>query len=97
MFQGREFSARKAGLHLRMVAYKPTYEPVPDGHLRVVVQVVVDGEPITEDPVHIEVMPETDFNQALAVSMSDGWIIRPWEKRAATPTKPQKHQRDHAA
>jgi len=97
MFQGREFSARKAGIHLRMVAYTPAYEPVPDGHLRVVVQVVVDGEPITEDPLHIEVMPEGDFDQALQVSTQEGWDIRPWEKRAVTPTKASKHRSDHAA
>lgn len=97
MFTGREFSARRGRVHLRMVAYAPVYEPVPEGHLRVVVQVVEGGEPITEDPIHVEVLPESEFNQALEKSAREGWEIRPWKKRAATPPKAHKRERHQAA
>lgn len=99
-FDGREFSACRAGVHLRLVAYTPSCVPVPAGHLRVIVQVVVAGQPVAEDPLHIELMPAEDFDNALEISKAEGWEIRPWPAPVeveAAPSHTKPHHRRHAA
>lgn len=73
------YRARKDGYDLRLVAYRPALEPCPADHLRVVVQVVEQGRPIAEDPLHIEVMPVLDLARALHISRNEGWDLQPWE------------------
>lgn len=74
---------RRGNIHLRLLAYLPEREPVPEGHLYAVVQVVgQDGEPVAEDPLHTEVIPETELRQGLELSRRDGWRIRPWKDAA---------------
>lgn len=75
------YHARKGGIHLRLVAYHPSLAPMPDDHLKVVVQVVDKGQPIAEDPIHTEVMTQLDLAQALHLSRNEGWELTPWEER----------------
>lgn len=72
------YSARRGRVHLRLVAYEPAHEPVPEGTLRVVVQAVDRGRPIAEDPLHTENMTPLDLAGALHISRFDGWDIQPW-------------------
>ena len=72
------YLATKGRVTLRLVAYQPKLEPVPEGCLRVVVQVVEHGQPIAEDPVHVENMPVLDLARALHLSRFDGWELAPW-------------------
>lgn len=74
------YRARRNQVDLRLVAYRPSLEPLPEGHLRVVVQVVHHGRPIAEDPLHIEIMAPLDLARALHISRFDGWDIQPWER-----------------
>lgn len=74
-----DLHCRQGAVHLRLLAYLPEREPVPEGCLRAVVQVVADdGRPIAEDPIHTEVLPETELRQGLALSQRDGWVLEPW-------------------
>ncbi len=73
------YRARKERIEIRIVAYRPYLTPVPEDHLRVVVQAVEHGRPIAEDPLHIEVMPVLELAQALHISRNEGWDIQPWE------------------
>lgn len=100
VFDGRAFSASMGCIRLRLVAYTPARVPVPEGHVRVVVQVVVDDAPIAEDPIHIETMPAEAFDLALALSVAEGWVIRPWPspvEEEAVPPQAKPHFRHHAA
>lgn len=72
--------ARRGKVHLRLVAYHPSLEPMPEDQLRVVVQVVDHGRPIAEDPLHIETMPTLALAQAIHQSRLEGWDITPWER-----------------
>lgn len=74
------YRARRNQVDLRLVVYKPAHEPVPEGHMKVVVQVVERGRPIAEDPIHTETMPELDLARAIHISRFDGWDIQPWER-----------------
>ena len=73
------YSARRGRIHLRLVAYHPSMEPMPDDHLRVVVQVVEKGRPVAEDPIHTENMLALALARALHLSRNDGWEIEPWK------------------
>ena len=66
------------GVHLRLLAYVPAREPVPEGCLRAVLQVVVDGAPIAEDPLLIEILPATELSHCIEISRSEGWTLAPW-------------------
>ncbi len=72
------YRAKRNNVDLRLVAYRPSLSPVPEGHLRVVVQVVSGGKPIAEDPIHTEVMPVLDLARCLHISRCEGWDIQPW-------------------
>ena len=72
------YRATKGRVTLRLVAYQPKLEPVPEGCLRVVVQVVEGGQPIAEDPIHVENMLPLDLARALHFSRFDGWELAPW-------------------
>lgn len=74
------YRARKGRIDLRLVAYRPALEPLPEGHLRVVVQAVERGKPIAEDPLHTENMGPLELAKALHISRFDGWDIEPWER-----------------
>lgn len=73
------YHARRNRVHLRLVAYTPSHEPVPEGHLKVVVQAVERGRPIAEDPLHIEAMTPLGLARAIHLSRNEGWDITPWE------------------
>lgn len=73
------YSARRNRIHLRLVAYAPAHEPIPEGHLKVVVQAVNHGRPVAEDPLHIEAMTPLGLAHALHISRNEGWDIEPWE------------------
>lgn len=72
------FLACVGNIKLRLVAYRPVREPLPEGHIRVVVQAIEGSEPITEDPVHTENLPSEDFEAGLSISRREGWDITPW-------------------
>lgn len=76
------YLATKGRVTLRLVAYQPKLEPVPEGCLRVVVQVVEGGQPIAEDPLHVEAMTPLDLARALHISRFEGWELEPWEGSA---------------
>lgn len=71
------YHARKGPVHLRLVAYH--HPPMPEDHLKVVVQVVDRSQPIAEDPIHTETMPALDLACALSISRNEGWDLQPWE------------------
>lgn len=73
------YHARRGNIHLRVVAYQPLHEPMPEDHVRVVVQVVDRNRPIAEDPIHVENMPIHSLYQALDTSRAEGWDISNWE------------------
>jgi hypothetical protein len=75
------YSAKRDRIHLRVVAYHPSMEPMPDDHLRVVVQVVEHGRPIAVDPIHTEQMSALEFARAMHISRNEGWEVEPWEDR----------------
>ncbi len=75
------YRARKDRIDLRIVAYRPKHEPMPEGHLKVVVQAVQDGQPVAEDPLHVEAMAPLDLARALHLSRNEGWDLQPWEDR----------------
>lgn len=75
------YSARRGRIHLRLVAYTPSMEPMPEDHMQVVVQVVEHGRPIAEDPIHTEQMPVLELARALHISRNEGWEVEPWEER----------------
>ena len=72
------YRSTKGRVTLRLVAYRPQLEPVPEGCLRVVVQAVEHGQPIAEDPIHVENMLPLDLARALHISRFDGWELVPW-------------------
>lgn len=76
------YHATKGGIHLRVLAYKPALEPVPDGCLRVVIQVVEQGRPIAEDPIHTETLPILELARVMHISRNDGWEFAPWKDAA---------------
>ena len=73
------YRARKNSVHLRIVAYHPSMEPMPDDHLRVVFQVVERGRPIAEDPVFEENASALCLARELHLMREEGWEIEPWE------------------
>lgn len=76
------YYATNGRVHLRILAYKPMHEPVPEGCLKVVVQVVEHGRPIAEDPIHTENLPVLDLARALHISRNEGWELTPWKDAA---------------
>jgi hypothetical protein len=76
--RGDSYFARLGRIQVRLVAYRPSLEPLPEGHIRVVVQSVQDGEPIVEDPICTVECPTQEFEQGLAISRLEGWEITPW-------------------
>lgn len=75
-----ELRARRNRVHLRLVAYRPSLEPLPEGHLRVVVQVVDRGRPVAEDPLCIGALSPLGLASYIHQSRMDGWEITPWER-----------------
>lgn len=73
------YSARRGRIHLRLVAYHPSLEPIPEDHLKVVVQAVEKGRPIAEDPIAEGVLPRMELARYLHESRNDGWDLQPWE------------------
>lgn len=67
-------------VHLRLVAYRPAMEPLPEDQLRVVLQVVDHGRPIAEDPLHIENTTPLLLAHELHMARNEGWDISPWDR-----------------
>jgi len=99
MAVGESFSARQGRVHLRLLGYKPLHEPMPENHLRLVIQVVEpNGVPIAEDPIFEEAVPEADFWALLDGSRAEGWDIRPWQNAELNTRKPSvQEDQTHAA
>ena len=76
------YRAARGRIQLRIVAYRPRLDPVPSGHLRVVVQMVDEDQPIAEDPLHIEIMSLLELARALHLSRFEGWDLEPWPGEA---------------
>lgn len=76
--QRNEYLAQMGRIRIRLVAYRPMKEPLPEGYIRVVVQAVDAGEPIVEDPVYTENLPRDLFESGLNLSRQEGWDIQPW-------------------
>lgn len=77
-----DLSCTRGAVRLRLLAYTPAKEPVPEGSARAVVQAVTGGLPIAEDPLHIEIIPETELLQGLEISRAEGWALEPWKGAA---------------
>jgi hypothetical protein len=74
------YRARLNRIDLRLVAYRPAHEPMPDDHLRLVVQVVERGRPIAEDPLLTQEVSTLDLAWFIHNSRMEGWDIQPWER-----------------
>lgn len=74
------YRARRNQVDLRILAYRPSLEPLPEGHLRVVVQVVDHGRPIAEDPILVFTEPALHLDDFISSSRAEGWDIQPWER-----------------
>lgn len=74
------YSLRRNRVHMRLVAYRPAHEPIPEGHLRVVLQVVEHGRPIAEDPLHVENTTPLLLAHELSMARWEGWEVEPWER-----------------
>jgi hypothetical protein len=74
------YRLRRNRVHLRLVAYHPSLEPIPEDHLRVVVQVVQNGRPIAEDPLHIENTTPLFLAREIHQARMEGWEVTPWER-----------------
>lgn len=70
------YRATLGRVNLRIVAYH--HPPMPDNHLKVVVQVVDGPILLAEDPIHTETMHELDLARALHLSLCEGWDLKPW-------------------
>lgn len=77
---------------LRIHAYHPKLEPIPERHLKVSVQAVIDGIPNAEKPLHVEHMLPSDLANALWISQAQGWEIRDWVSDISS-TKNHENQR----
>ncbi len=74
------YRLRRNRVHLRLVAYRPSLEPVPEGQLRVVLQVVDHGRPVAEDPLHVENTTPLLLARELHLARNEGWEVTPWER-----------------
>lgn len=74
------YRLRRNRVHLRLVAYHPSLEPLPDDQLRVVVQVVKNGRPIAEDPLHVENTTALFLAREIHMARNEGWEVTPWER-----------------
>ena len=70
-----DYLCTKGRASARVLAYKPFNEPMPDDHLRVVIQAMEGGTPIAEDPLHVEVAPVLFLARELHLMRNEGWEI----------------------
>lgn len=76
------YHATRGRVHVRILAYRPALYPLPDDHLRVVIQAVDHGHPIAEDPIHIETAPALMLARELHLMRCEGWDLTPWKDAA---------------
>lgn len=58
---------------VRVLAYHPANEPMPDDCLHVVIQAMNGKEPIAEDPLHVEDCRVLDLARELHLMRNEGW------------------------
>ena len=68
-----EYLCHKGKATVRILAYKPYAEPMPDDCLRVVIQAMENGQPIAEDPLHEENAPILFLARELHLMRDEGW------------------------
>ena len=73
--------AQKDRFDLRLLAYTPKHEPVPEGTMKVSVQVIDHGHLIPE-PIHTEAMTSLELAQVVHLSRMEGWTVEPWKGAA---------------
>lgn len=73
------YRATKGRATVRLIAYRPELMPLPEGHLRVVIQAVEYGRPIAEDPIHVEIVPVLCLARELHLMRCEGWETK-WEQ-----------------
>lgn len=75
------YRATKGRATVRIMAYRPSLDPIPDDHLRVVIQAVAHGHPIAEDPLHVETAPILCLAREIHLMRCEGWDLK-WEQAA---------------
>jgi hypothetical protein len=70
-----DYLCTKGRAKVRILAYRPANEPLPDDFLRVVIQAVQSGKPIAEDPLHVENCHGLDLARELHLMRNEGWEI----------------------
>ncbi len=68
-----DYLCRKGRASVRVLAYRPFNEPMPDDCFRVVVQAMQSGKPIAEDPLHVENCHALDLARELHLMRNEGW------------------------
>lgn len=70
--------AQKDRFDLRLLAYTPVHEPVPEGCMKVVYQVFDNGTLIPE-PFYQEARTNLELADLISQSRWEGWEIEPWK------------------
>jgi hypothetical protein len=70
-----DYLCTKGRAKVRVLAYRPTNEPLPDDFLRVVIQAMEPSGPIAEDPLHVENCHELNLARELHLMRNEGWEI----------------------
>ena len=75
------YRARRGRVTVRIVAYRPSLAPVPEDHLKVIIQAVDHGQPIAEDPLVEETASPLALARELHLMRCEGWELE-WEQAA---------------
>jgi hypothetical protein len=70
-----DYLCTKGRAKVRVLAYRPTNDPLPDDFLRVVIQAMEPGGPIAEDPLHAENCHGLNLARELHLMRNEGWEI----------------------
>lgn len=72
-----DYTARKGRAKVRIIAYKPKLQDVPQDSLKVVIQATENGEPIAEDPLYSDVASVLDLAREMHLMRNEGWEFTP--------------------
>ena len=70
-----DYIASRGRVRVRILAYRPKLQDIPDGHLKVVIQAMEDQTPIAEDPLHSEIASTLDLAREFHLMRNEGWEI----------------------
>lgn len=68
-----DYTASKGRANVRIIAYRPKLQDVPEDSLKVVIQAVDGNEPIAEDPLYSDVAPILDLAREMHLMRNEGW------------------------